>query len=185
MAKPRARRKEPTTPTYDHRIDFKPFNGATTDTMVDNPYQEGQKITVSASLRDDPLRRLLIYNSIDQAQYAAGRHLQGLFEAAELGAIKAMDTTKEPVDGHTLPDMLSERQERAIRTLRWLRGRIDANSLSLLRDVLANRMYIYQAALARGYSGRSGIAKVTVWFRDSLEEAVEELGFGSRRKKRQ
>lgn len=180
----RRRKRDVPTPLYDHRVDFVPYNGSVTDVLVDNPYQEGQKITVSASLRDDPLRRLLIYNSIDQAQYAAGRHLQGLFEAAELGAIQAMDTTKEPVDGFTPPEMLTDRQERAIRTLRWLRGRIDAHSLALLRDVLANRMYLYQAAAARGYNGRGGISKVTVWFRESLESAAQELGFASSRRKR-
>jgi len=180
----RRKPKDPVQPLYDHRVDFTPYNGAVADVLVDNPYQAGQKITVSASLRDDPLRRLLAYNSIDQAQYAAGRHLQGLFEAAELGAIKAMDFSKEPVDGYTAPEMLSERQEKAIRTLRWLRGRIDAHSLALLRDVLASRMYIYQAAAARGYNGRGGISKVTVWFRESLEAAAEELGFASGRKKR-
>ena len=63
--------------------------------VVDNPYGPG-KISVTQSTRDDPLAGLHARRFIDAAQYAAGRHWQQCWEDSEIGAIRAIDTTKEP-----------------------------------------------------------------------------------------
>src|SRR5262249_51218620 len=71
---------------------------------VDDPYgQRGDKVTVLRQTRGDPLGRLHAHHQIDDAQYHAGRAYQGDRERADRGA-RAIDPTKEAVDGGRLPE---------------------------------------------------------------------------------
>src|ERR1700760_3482336 len=75
---------------------------------VDDPYatREGETIVVLRQLRNDPLARLHNHRQIDKAQYLAGRRYQRDWEIAERGA-RAIDPTRERVDGGALPEALS------------------------------------------------------------------------------
>jgi len=81
---------------------------------VDDPMalDPGDKITVLRQLRNDPLARLHSHHQIDEAQYMAGRCYQRDWERAERGA-RAIDPTKEAVDGGQLPEPLSDSQGKA------------------------------------------------------------------------
>jgi hypothetical protein len=79
---------------------------------VEDPYERGEKIVVSRQLRGDPLGRLHAHGQIDQAQYNAGRAFQFDWETAERGA-RAIDPTKEAVDGGQMPEPITDGQAAA------------------------------------------------------------------------
>src|SRR3974390_2897019 len=84
---------------HDRRAELLPFRDTETAVeVVDDPYGPG-KIDVVRSVRDDPLAGLRARRFIDEAQFVAGRHWQQCWEDSEIGQVRAIDTTKEPVDG--------------------------------------------------------------------------------------
>jgi hypothetical protein len=54
--------------------------------VVDDPYEQGGKLSTLRQLRNDPLARLHSHRQIDDAQFAAGRAYQNDREIAERGA---------------------------------------------------------------------------------------------------
>jgi hypothetical protein len=87
--------------THDRRSTDLVVNAKVGTVIVDDPYEAGAKITVFRSLRHDPLAGLhgLKLNPINEAQYHAGRHWQRNRELTEIGGAKAIDFTREAVDG--------------------------------------------------------------------------------------
>lgn len=134
---------------HDRRAVISPINAMLRTVVVEDPYERGSHITAISSFRDDPLGRLHARGQIDEAQYQAGRRWQSLFEAAQIGGIKAMDTTKEPVDGGSAPEVLTDRQQKAIKELNALYPILGKEGSALVRDVLGNRMFMEQVADAR------------------------------------
>lgn len=164
-----------------------PHDRRSTDTLaagqyasidVDDPYgQRGDKITVLRQLRCDPLGRLHSHRQIDDAQFHAGRAYQRDWEVAEQGA-KAIDPTKEAVDGGRLPEILPDKQIEA------------RNRLILVRAVLGRRMAaVVDAVLIEG----STIEKIShsqseTWlkfygrmFRQGLDELAVEYRFADKK----
>jgi hypothetical protein len=80
--------------------------------MVPDPYSEGSYILAMRSVRDDLLAYLHTHRQIDDHQFAAGRRYQRDVEVSEQG-LRAIDPTKEKVDGGLPPEMLSDRQQDA------------------------------------------------------------------------
>lgn len=83
---------------------------------VADPWVPDDKITVLRQLRNDPLARLHTHGQIDEAQYQAGRAYQGDWETAERGA-RAIDPTREAVDGGRLAEPITEAQAKARKRL--------------------------------------------------------------------
>jgi hypothetical protein len=137
--------------------------------MVDNPYDHGPvKIPAFASLRDDILGHLHARQEIDDAKLAAGRQYEILVEQAQVGTVKAMDTTKEPVDGGGVVfEPLTDEQLAAARKLheaaRWLGRRGEA----LVRLILVERRKFKE--IAPSLSERD-VAYTRRQFFDCLEE---------------
>jgi hypothetical protein len=145
--------------------------------IVDDPYEIGGKIFAIASMRDDPLARLHARGQIDDAQYAAGRHWQKLFGDSEVGGLKAMDTTKEPVDGGGFSDPITDRQRRAVAGLIRATKALGLEGEALVRDILGRRWFIEQAAAARGLHTQRGIDYLGRRFRECLETIAKEFGY--------
>ncbi len=82
---------------------------------VDNPLglDPGDKIVTLRSIRNDPLARLHSHRQIDEAQYAGGRAFQDDWEKAERGP-RAVDPTREYVDGGRRREPITERQRKAV-----------------------------------------------------------------------
>lgn len=85
---------------------------------VDDPYtlKPGAKIIVARNLT--PLADLFKKGKIDNSQRIAGERFAHMYEHAELGGAKAIDYTREHVDGGGISDPLSAQQQEA---LDWLR----------------------------------------------------------------
>lgn len=145
---------------------------------VDDPYatRPGEKITVLRQLRSDPLARLHSHRQIDEGQYRAGRAFQRDWETAERGA-RAIDPTRERVDGGSLPEPLSERQARARkrlvdlervlgRTMHRVTHAVLVDGMSM--ETLAQRLFNREGEVSAKYYGRL--------FRDALDVLAVEYG---------
>jgi hypothetical protein len=133
---------------------------------VDDPYEEGGKIVVLRSTRNDPLADMKSKGQIDDCDYVAGRHWQAAWENAEIGGVRAIDPTREAVDGGGLPELLTNTQRRAVQDLKAGREALGAGAASLgvrrarrrpvdhpgglqPRTVIGSRSQIHRQALPR------------------------------------
>jgi hypothetical protein len=147
---------------------------------VDDPYEEGAKIMVLRSTRHDPLAEMKSKDQIDQCDYIAGRHWQAAWENAEIGSVRAIDPTREAVDGGRLPDMLTDIQRRAMQDLKAARGALGREGHSLICDVLGRGLSIGQAASNRGLSSEADRKYTGKRFRECLSTLAIRFGYANR-----
>lgn len=165
---------------HDRRASALPMNAMLRVVVADDPYEIGAKVQAIASLRDDPLGRLHARDQIDQAQYQAGLHWQKLFRDSEIGGLKAMDTTKEPVDGGKMADTYTDRHRKAIMGLARAKRALGIAGDALVRDILGKRLFIEEAAAIRLLFTARGINFIGVRFRECLEALAQEFGFAGK-----
>lgn len=148
---------------------------------VDNPYTHAgarPKITVVLSTRDDPLRGMLARGQIDKAQFEAGRLWQLYREQSEVGGIRAIDTTKEPVDGGgSYPEPITDTQRKAVLQLKAADARLGERGREIVEMVLWRRFTIIQVSAAFGFVSRSGVDYQGRRFRECLEALARLWGF--------
>lgn len=207
---------------YDRRALDPPVNTRIAAGLIDDPYGEqvgptlqpalrrdgsvsqtgkgewlspGQpKIIVLRSIRHDPLGWMHSHARMGEAEYLAGRRWQMLHERSHLGSVQAVDTTKEPVDGGQMPDLLTDAQRSAIFELRAAeialaqsvpgdRGRGQAR-VTLVRDVLGAGMFVTQAAAARGAFAERQIAALSRELVTALAVLAVEFGFAGQQEGR-
>ena len=89
---------------HDRRATDLLRNAQVAPVIVDDPYEHGAKILSMRSLRDDPLAAMHSAKQLDDAQFMAGRHWQRNRYIAEIGAVQAIDPSKEAVDGGKPPE---------------------------------------------------------------------------------
>lgn len=149
---------------------------------VDNPgYQIGnpesiRKVQAVRSLRDNPLRRMHARKQITDDEYEAGRHCEAAYEDAG-HRIAAQDPTREPVDGsHALPDITTDRRNRAAKLIGRIIGVIGKDGERMLRDVLAERKFLAQVAQERGDASERGERFYARLFRTYLGAVAVEFG---------
>ena len=143
---------------------------------VDDPYEVGGKIIVMRSTRDDPLADLHARHMIDEAQYQAGRAFQSDFETAESGA-RAIDFTKEAVDGGTMPDPLSEARMRAGKQLAIVYKALGLDGQVIVHEVLVHNMTRKQMTESRGLAGKRYEEYIGMRFRECLDCLALVYGF--------
>lgn len=181
MARPK--RREPYDPNkiHDRRTTDKLKDAQLSPQEVDDPFEYGAKIIVMRSTRDDPLGDLHDRRQIDEAQYHAGREFQSDFEAAERGP-KAIDFTKEAVDGGQMPEPITERQRRAGMQLAIIYRALGQDGQALTHDVLVHNKTRAQIAASRGLVGRRWEEYYGMRFRECLDCLAEVYGFAMHKK---
>jgi hypothetical protein len=147
---------------------------------VDDPYEEGAKIVVLRSTRHDPLANMKSKGLIDQCDYVAGRHWQAAFENAEIGGVRAIDPTREAVDGGRLPELLTDTQRRAVQDLKAAREALGREGHQLICDVLGAGMSITQATCSRGLSSEADRKYTGKRFRECLSTLAVRFGYANR-----
>lgn len=191
LSKPQGRPQVSLNPVHDRRARVLPENASVRFLEVDDPGEltaagrapPDGKIIAVVSLRDDPLGRLHDRGQIDDAQYAAGRHYQALCEAAEVSGVRAMDTTKEPVDGRGAVSFpLTDRQLGAMKALKSLsiaiRSRHGTDGEALLTAVLVERMFLNHVIESRGVPASERSLRNFGWYlRQCLETLAIALGY--------
>lgn len=112
---------------------------------VDDPYELGAKIITMRSVKNDPLANLHARGAIDDAHYQAGRAFQHDFEAAERGP-RAIDPSKEAVDGGLMPEPITEAQQKAAKSLAGAVRTLGQDGSAIIHYVLIHGMTMEQVA---------------------------------------
>jgi len=150
---PRATRKKPHNPAkaHDRRSHDLPRNAEVAAVEVDNPLalEPGEKIVTLRSIRNDPLARLHSHRQIDEAQYQGGRAFQSDWERAERGP-RAVDPTREYVDGGQMREPITEGQRKAVLRLNRAERELGADGSALVHDVLVHGLTMEQVGQKRG-----------------------------------
>jgi hypothetical protein len=149
---PRAKRKKPHDPArvHDRRSRDLPRHAEVATVEVDNPLalEPGEKIVALRSIRNDPLGRLHSHRQIDEAQYQGGRAFQDDWEKAERGP-RAVDPTREYVDGGQMREPITEGQRKAVLRLNRAERELGADGSALVHEVLIQGMTMEQVGQRR------------------------------------
>src|SRR5438445_13802906 len=144
---PRTKRRKPHNPAkvHDRRSQDLLRNAEVATVEVDNPLalEPGEKIVALRSIRNDPLARLHSHRQIDEAQYQGGRAFQNDWEKAERGP-RAVDPTREYVDGGQMREPITEGQRRAVVRLNRIEQELGADGTVLVHEVLILGMTMHQ-----------------------------------------
>lgn len=143
---------------------------------VDDPYEIGGKIVTLRSVRNDPLAGLHSRGFIDEAQYQGGRAFQHDFETAERGP-KAIDPSKEAVDGGMMPEPITDHQQRAVVRLNAAERKLGQNGASLVHAVLIARQTVDQICAARGLRSQRENDYIGKRVRECLDTLAKVYGF--------
>lgn len=162
---------------HDRRATDLLRNAVVAPVLVTDPYDaNGEKIVVTRSLRDDPLGRLHVRKQIDDAQYHGGRAFQRDFELAGRGP-KAIDTTREPVDGGGVTEIISEDQGKAAKRLSRVFRALGLDGSTLAQAVLVHGQTCAQIAQARGLAGERWERYYGQRVQECLDRLAIEYGF--------
>jgi len=147
---------------------------------VDNPLalEPGEKIVALRSIRNDPLARLHSHRQIDEAQYQGGRAFQNDWERAERGP-RAVDPTREYVDGGQAREPITERQRRAVLRLNRVERELGADGIVLVHEVLVLGLTMEQVGLRRGLRGQRWKDYFARRFQECLDRLAQTYGFAS------
>jgi len=176
----RAKRRQPYDPSKAHDRRSTDLNRGIGQHVapieVDDPMELGGKLIVMRSTRDDPLGDLHARHMIDEAQYHAGRAFQRDFETAERGP-RAIDPSKEAVDGGMMPEPITEAQRAAARQLAVVYRKLGQDGSALAHDVLVHMKTRAQIAQSRGLVGRRWEEYFGMRFRECLDTLAVIYGF--------
>jgi hypothetical protein len=146
--------------------------------IVDNPYaiEPGEKSVAMRTTRNDPLGNLHARKQIDEAQYQAGRAFQSDWEQAERGP-RAIDPSKEAVDGGRMPEAITEGMRKAVVRLNGAQRRLGVDGAAIVQAVLVSGQTCAQVAEARGLRGPNWEKYFGKRFRECLDCLALVYGF--------
>ena len=151
MARAKRNRQHKAQKVHDRRSKDLPRNAEVAAVEVDDPLalEPGEKIVALRSLRNDPLGRLHSHRQIDEAQYQSGRAFQDDWEKAERGP-RAVDPTREYVDGGQKREPITESQRKAVLRLNRAERELGADGSALVHDILVHGLTMEQVGERRG-----------------------------------
>jgi len=151
MARRKRQKAHDPSNAYDRRAQDLPLNAEVSAVEVDDPLglEPGEKIIALRSTRGDALAKLHTHHQIDEAQYRGGRAFQNDWEKAERGP-RAVDPTREHVDGGQGREPITEGQRRAVVRLNRIEHELGADGAALVHEVLILGMTMQQVGERRG-----------------------------------
>ena len=182
MSRARRNKLRKTLHAHDRRAQDLPLNAEVASVEIDDPLalEPGQKIVALRSIRNDPLGRLHSHHHIDDAQYRGGRAFQDDWEKAERGP-RAVDLTREYVDGGRAREPITERQRKAVLRLNRIERELGADGVILVHEVLVLGMTVEQVAQRRGLRGQRWKDYFARRFLECLDRLALIYGFASAR----
>ena len=183
MAQAKRNRLQKAARIHDRRSRDLPRNAEAAAVEVDDPLglEPGEKIVTLRSLRNDPLGRLHSHRQIDEAQYQGGRAFQDDWEKAERGP-RAVDPTREYVDGGQAREPITERQRKAVLRLNRAERELGADGAALVHQVLILGMTMEQIGQRRALRGQRWIDYFARRFRECLDRLALIYGFAMERR---
>jgi hypothetical protein len=182
---PRAKRKKPHDPAkaHDRRSRDLLRNAEVATVEVDNPLalDPGDKIVVLRSTRNDPLGRLHSHHQIDEAQYQGGCAFQSDWEKAERGP-RAVDPTREYVDGGQMREPITEGQRKAVLRLNRAERELGADGSAIVHDVLVHGMTMDQIGQRRGLTTQRWRDYFSRRFCECLDRLALLYGFSTEKR---
>lgn len=179
---PRARRSRSrkATTAHDRRAQDLPLNAEVASVEIDDPLalEPGEKIVALRSIRNDPLARLHSHRHIDDAQFRGGRAFQDDWEKAERGP-RAVDPTREYVDGGWAREPITERQRKAVLRLNRVERELGADGILLVHEVLVLALTMEQVGERRGLRGQRWKDYFARRFQECLDRLALIYGFAS------
>jgi hypothetical protein len=165
---------------HDRRSKDLPRNAEVAAVEVDDPLalEPGEKIVTLRSLRNDPLSRLHSHRQIDEAQYQGGRAFQDDWEKAERGP-RAVDPTREYVDGGRAREPITERQRKAVLRLNRAERELGADGSALVHEVLILGMTMEQVGQRRGLRTQRWFDYFSRRLRECLDRLALIYGFAT------
>ena len=165
---------------HDRRSRDLPLNAEVAAIEVDDPLalEPGEKIVTLRSIRNDPLGRLHSHRQIDEAQYQGGRAFQNDWEKAERGP-RAVDPTRERVDGGQMREPITEGQRRAVVRLNRIEQELGADGTVLVHEVLILGMTMHQVGERRGLSSQRWKDYFARRFQECLDRLALFYGFAA------
>jgi len=145
---------------------------------VEDPMEQGSKLIVMRSTRDDPLAGLHARKRIDEAQYHAGRAFQKDFENAERGP-RAIDPGKEAVDGGVTPEPITEAQQASAKRLGEIYRLLGQNGSALAHSILVHGYSIEATALMRMMVTEREIRFLGQRFKECLDDLAVFYGLAT------
>jgi hypothetical protein len=182
---PRAKRKKPynLAKVHDRRSRDLPHNAEVAAVEGDDPLalEPGEKIVTLRSIRNDPLGRLHSHRQIDEAQYQGGRAFQNDWEKAERGP-RAVDPTREYVDGGLAREPITEGQRKAVQRLNRAERELGADGSALVHEILILGMTMDQVGQRRGLRTQRWHDYFARRFRECLDRLALMYGFATERR---
>ena len=160
---------------YDRMSKDLPINSVVAPAIVKD--SAGDHIQVVRSLRDDPLAGMKARGQIDEAQYLAGRDWQMYQEHSEIGGVRAIDFTRDAVDGGRFKEPDITRMSVALAELKAGRALLGEYGASIVEDVLMRRRTIVEIANARMMPRQREIDYLGRRFRECLESLAKHWGY--------
>ena len=153
-ASPRRRKGKPFNPSlgvHDRTVSERDRlrNAQLAAAEVDDPFEEGGKILVMRSTRNDPVADMKARGHLTECEYQTARHWERAYEHAEIGGVPAMDFSKEAVDGGSIREVLTDRQTKAMKELRLARNALGDAGNYLIVQVLGTKMTLMQVCQQR------------------------------------
>lgn len=159
---------------YDRRSTDLLRNAQVAPVIVDDPLEHGAKLVVMRSLRHDPLAGLhnQKVNPINDAQYNAGRHWQRNRELTEIGGAKAIDFTREAVDGGgPMEARITDEQIRATKQMKVATQLLGMEGEALMSRFLDDGMSLKEISLMWGTPGE----RARLYFGQRVRECLTTL----------
>lgn len=155
-----------------------PINSKVSIAIVDDPLSNnGGKIPVVRSVRNDPLADMLARGIIDQALYLAGRKWQDLYDRSIVGSVGAIDPTKEAVDGGIMRDPISDSQMRASDEFVKANLMLGKGGRDLMMDLLGKHMTVGQMGEKYGCNTARLMNFLSLRVRECLTDLAKMFGF--------
>src|SRR4051794_9107643 len=182
MARSKRNKSHKATKVHDRRSQDLLRNAEVASVEVDDPLalEPGEKVVTLRSIRNDPLARLHSHRQIDEAQYQGGRAFQNDWERAERGP-RAVDPTREYVDGGQMREPITEGQRKAVLRLNRAERELGADGSALVHDVLVHGLTMQQIGEKRGLRSQRWKDYFSRRFCECLDRLALIYGFSTER----
>ena len=178
----RKSRQRPAEREFDRQATGLPNGVIPAVSVVPCPSGDGSVLRVTRNLRGDTLAYMLERRQIKPHQFEAGREWQKHYYRAGIGSVKAMDTTKEPVDGGgRVSEGLTDTVRKAVKALARADAAVGPHFIGLIRDVLASGRTLEEIARDRGMESKTGRDRLGWAFRECLDALAVAFNMADKR----